>query len=236
MTCCKKKFEKLSAPEIIGHSVERLRGNRTLTEVSRGTGIQHHYLRRIERGKANPSAKMVQRLADFFGVEVIALLGFDPSPVPIIEHKIYLSPQAIAGKAVEDFIPIPLLKDPLSLSPDLTISKNTVSGTCIVERSQLTPGGVYQAFHVQDDSMLSVVRGGDIVVIDVADRQPSELDGKLIVCKVAKKTVAVRRFFIRENKYYLQADKAWEDANLPLITAAKPDLILGKLVWAWKAF
>lgn len=54
----------------IGELFHKLRGNRTLFDVARGTGIQPGYISLIERGKVNISLDLLQKLCDFYRVGI----------------------------------------------------------------------------------------------------------------------------------------------------------------------
>lgn len=61
---------------ILGGNVRRLRVARGLTQehLAQDAGIDLTYLGGIERGRRNPSIKVVGRLAQALGVEAVSLL------------------------------------------------------------------------------------------------------------------------------------------------------------------
>ena len=58
----------------IGQLLRQLRGNRSLREVSRLTGISDPYLSNLETGARRAGPKVLKRLATFYGVSVHDLL------------------------------------------------------------------------------------------------------------------------------------------------------------------
>ena len=72
--------------EEIGPLLKRLRGEISLRDVGRLTGISNSYLSQIERGDRRPGPNVLKRLGSLYGVEVQDLLqraGFleDPDDV-----------------------------------------------------------------------------------------------------------------------------------------------------------
>ena len=58
----------------IGAVLRHLRGELSLRQVERLTGVAHHYLSPIEQGKRRPGTRFLQRLADFYGVSISEML------------------------------------------------------------------------------------------------------------------------------------------------------------------
>ena len=58
----------------IGELLRNLRGDRTLREVERGSGIPNSYLSNVESGGKRPGVKTLSRLADYYGVPLQELL------------------------------------------------------------------------------------------------------------------------------------------------------------------
>ena len=54
----------------IGRRLRELRGIRTRTGVARALGLPYSTLQSYEDGSRNPSKKMQQKLADYYGVPV----------------------------------------------------------------------------------------------------------------------------------------------------------------------
>jgi|GEM_PF-1478396 len=62
--------------EVIGTNISSLRGERGWTkwELSQAVGISSRYLRSIERGEANITVKILERVAEVFGVSPVELV------------------------------------------------------------------------------------------------------------------------------------------------------------------
>ena len=58
----------------IGPLLKRLRGNTSLREVRRLTGISNSYLSEIEKGERRPGTNLLKRLAALYSVDVHVLM------------------------------------------------------------------------------------------------------------------------------------------------------------------
>ena len=58
----------------LGALLKRLRGDASLRDVRRMTGISNSYLSQIERGDRRPGPSVLKRLASLYGVDVQDLL------------------------------------------------------------------------------------------------------------------------------------------------------------------
>ncbi len=77
----------------IGPLLKRLRGNTSLREVRRITGISNSYLSEIEKGERRPGTSLLKRLAALYSVDIHVLMeraGYldneedgDPSDEPL---------------------------------------------------------------------------------------------------------------------------------------------------------
>ena len=61
--------------EELGPLLRRLRGDFSLRDVRRETGISNSYLSQIERGDRRPGPSVLKRLASLYGVDVHDLLN-----------------------------------------------------------------------------------------------------------------------------------------------------------------
>ena len=61
--------------EELGPLLRRLRGDFSLRDVRRETGISNSYLSQIERGDRHPGPSVLKRLASLYGVDVHDLLN-----------------------------------------------------------------------------------------------------------------------------------------------------------------
>lgn len=73
------------ANEEIGPLLRRLRGELSLRDITRLTGISSSYLSQLERGDRRPGRSVLKRLADTYNVDLSELLkraGYGPMPDP----------------------------------------------------------------------------------------------------------------------------------------------------------
>lgn len=223
--------------KIIGENLHKLRGKKTLFEVSRGTGIGDRYIALIEKGKTNITMDILERLCSFYQIHPAELFGIKCEPESKVEYKIHLGKERLIGERVENFFPVPLLRDAGSLGTGLEINEKDVEGTALIHYSCLRKGGEYQAIRVKGNSMSPVFEEGEIVGIDVKQKNPKVLEGKFVACHKGDYEVMIKRLWGEKEKFYFEAlNKDWERENVPILVPKKENLILGKVVWAWKKF
>ena len=73
------------ANEEIGTLLRRLRGELSLRDITRLTGISSSYLSQLERGEKRPGRSVLKRLAQTYNVDLRDLLkraGYGPRPDP----------------------------------------------------------------------------------------------------------------------------------------------------------
>lgn len=79
------KREELSGNEDLGTLLRRLRGELSLRDVNRLSGVSSSYLSQIERGDRRPGRNLVRKLAEAYDVDVQELLkraGHTGQPTP----------------------------------------------------------------------------------------------------------------------------------------------------------
>jgi len=196
-------------------------------DLWRKTGIYVSQISRIINGRQTPQLRTLEKLAEGLKVDVGELLGYEEKPRPIIEIK-----------ADDHFASVPLLADSASLGSGLSIDEAEVmEEPCLIHKRILKKGHTYRAIFVKGDSMIPILGDGDIVAVDVGERDPRKLKKKLVACHTGDFQVSIKQLLIVDQKFYFRAwNKKWEEENAPLITPQKDGLILGKVVWAWKKF
>jgi len=216
----------------IGKMLHKLRGNKNLTQIFRDTGVSDRHLSLLERGIGNPTLDTLKKLADYYGVKVIDLFEVKP-----IEYKIQIGKEKLIGERTSNFQPVPLLRDACSLGTGYEINEKDLDGAVLIHTKWLRRNGEYQAIWVKGDSMSPLFEDGEIVAVDTKLRNPVSLKGKFVACHIGNYEVMVKRFWDQKDKYYFEAlNKKWERENGPIIVPKKDNLILGKVIWAWKKF
>lgn len=73
---------RISSMLLIGKNLRTLRkaNKRSIFDVANELQMSAHYLGNIERGKANPSVKILDRLAAYYGVATRSLFDEQPDP------------------------------------------------------------------------------------------------------------------------------------------------------------
>ncbi len=225
----------LNLREIIGKNLRRARGSRSLFIVRRDTGISDAYLRSIEKGRANPSIEFLQRLAKYYQVPLESFWGVKEKPP--VQYTIQIGKGTRIEEPGEVYSPVPLLKEPASLGPGLEINEANIEGTVLIHSSKLKSSGEYQAIYVKGESMLPELKAGDIVAIDVKQRNAESLKGKLVACHTGDFEVSIKKLIITKSQLWFRAlNFKWEEEHGPILVPKKDGLILGKVIWAWKEY
>jgi SOS-response transcriptional repressor LexA len=223
--------------KIVGDNLHILRGKRTLFDVAVGTGISDRRIGAIEKGRANVTIGLLEKLCNFYGVSAAELFGYKTKPETKVEYKIHLGKERLIGERVENFFPVPLLRDAGSLGSGYEINEKDIEGTTLIHTSCLKKGGEYQAIKVKGNSMSPLFEEGEIVAVDIKQNNPKNLEGKFVACHRGDYEVMIKRFWEQKEKFYFEAlNKDWERENGPILVPKKENLILGKVVWAWKKF
>ena len=73
---------RISSMLLIGKNLRKLRKVKkySIFDVANDLQMSAHYLGNIERGKANPSVKILDRLAAYYGVATRSLFDEQPDP------------------------------------------------------------------------------------------------------------------------------------------------------------
>jgi len=226
-----------SIKKIVGKNLSVFRGKNSIYRISKETGIAEGSLKKAEEEGINFTIETLERLSRYFKIHIAEFFGIKVNPPPILEYKIEIVKKPSISEKVENYYPIPLLRDPVSLGPGLEISENDIEGTCLIHTSKLRRGGEYQAIKVKGDSMIPVLSDGDIVAVDVKQRNPRELNNKIVVAKISEQEVTIKLLKVFPGQFrFIALNPDWEQNHPPLITPAKDDVLLGKVVWAWKSF
>jgi repressor LexA len=226
-----------SIKKVVGKNLRIFRDKKSLYRIFKDTGITTSYLKECESGEGNPTIELLERLSKYYEVHIAEFFGVKVNPPPILEYKIEIVKKPTISEKVENYYPIPLLHDPVSLGPGLEISENDIEGTCLIHTSKLRKGGEYRAIKVKGDSMIPVLNDGDIVAVDVKQRNPRDLNNKIVVAKVSEQEVTIKLLKVFPGQFrFIALNSDWEQNHPPLITPAKDDVLLGKVVWAWKSF
>jgi SOS-response transcriptional repressor LexA len=220
---------------VIGKNLRKIRGKKSLFVIRRDLGISDRYLGLIERGKHNPSIEILEKLAKHYGVPIESFWGVKEKPP--VQYTIQIGKTSKVQEPSESYSPVPLLKDSASLGPGLEINESNIEGTVLIHSSKLKSAGEYQAIYVKGDSMLPELKAGDIVAIDVKQRNPESLKGKLIACHTGDFEVSIKKLIINKGGFWFKAvNSKWEEEQGPMLVPKKDGLILGKVMWAWKEY
>ena len=133
----------------VGQNLRKLRGKKSFRKVFQDTGIGDRYLSLLEKGKMNFTVDTLKRIGDYYGIDISEIFGTKPA----IEYKIQIGKERLIGERVENFFPVPLLRDAGSLGTGLEINEKDIEGTALIHYSCLRKGGEYQAIRIKGNSM-----------------------------------------------------------------------------------
>lgn len=181
----------------------------TLTELAAQVGTTQASLSRYLRNQREPKADVIQRLANYFNVEIAWLLGFDEKQVT--NKKAVKIP--VLGKVAAG-IPIEAIEDILDYEE---ISE------------KLASTGTFFALRIKGDSMTPKIQDGDTVIVR---QQNTAKSGDIVIAKVNGDDACCKRLVINSQGVILQS---FNTSYEPMFftkeeVMTRPVTIIGKVV------
>lgn len=143
------------------------------------------------------------------------------------EYKKLLKDQFYA----EDFVPIPLISEPIVASNPLSVKEKDIEGFVFVNQEWLKRGHTYLCFRVQYNCMHPVICEGFIVAIDLNENEPLKLKRQIVATQYDD-GVYLNYLILTENEYVLLPHNATEYKPI-VISRTAPNPIIGKVCWWW---
>jgi transcriptional regulator with XRE-family HTH domain len=84
------------------------------------------------------------------------------------------------GQKLENYIPIPFLADQFATRSPMEIKGEEIIGFVVIAKEWCRNAENCVCARVVDDSMNPILRGGSIVVVDHSQKDPGDLDGKMV--------------------------------------------------------
>lgn len=212
--------------------------------VSQKTGIAQSEMSKILKPNTErmPTIAMLIRIADAIGCDIREFFGGVSNGVvsPIAELRVHavrsLREAFESDEGADSFVPVPLLRDSLSLGPGLVVNEVDRDGWALIHTKWLKQGMEPYAVWVRGDSMEPILSDGDMVAIDVKQTNPKHLTNCLVAYKI-KDEVGVKWLVDRHDSWYFKAEnRNWEEENGQITTKKKDGVIVGKVVFCWRKF
>ena len=183
--------------ESFAERLEQLREKTGLNKKEFGQliGIQQYYSKLTGETPQikSPRVDTLLRISEQFNVTVDWLLtGKEEKPQPFQYPEIAVQSvprfkRYAAEFTGESYIPVRLLKDAAAAGPPSVIDENDIAGWALIYATrEWMPNDPenYTCVYIRGQSMYPILSDGDIVAIDHAERNPFNLNGKMVAFRV----------------------------------------------------
>jgi phage repressor protein C with HTH and peptisase S24 domain len=206
----------------------------TMAELSRRSGIDNSYLKRILEKKEGSrlNEDHIEAIAKALDIRIVEPAR-EPYPVSITYTKKFGDPTLPQSREA-DYLPVPIVEPRVAAGNPETVSSEQIVDIAYIHRRTLKRKNVqdYLCTFVQGDSMFPVLRDGAIVCIDTKARPEGKKTPKWSIWAVRKDDGAVvKNIQIADNAIVLIS----ANPNYPPDIVNDPDAIIGKVVWMWQA-
>jgi len=140
--------------------------------------------------------------------------------------------------AYDNFIPVKLLRDPVAAGSPAIVRDEDVEGYCIIYADKAwMPGNPedYTCCRVNGSSMSPVLEAGDIVAIDHSQKDPVQLDKKMVAFRDGE-GVTIKWLKVLSDKKMIVGvpnNKDEFDSVVVLRDEEADNGIVGKVAWWW---
>ncbi len=141
--------------------------------------------------------------------------------------------------ALEQYIPVRLLKDSMAAGAPSEINEGDWDGWCLIyadEKWMPNPAENYTCVRVIGDSMAPILSSGDIVAIDHKQRDPDKLNGEMVAFRVNSGVTIKWLKFLKKQKTVVGVPENRDELD-HVITLYDEEIdqgIVGKIAW-WLA-
>jgi phage repressor protein C with HTH and peptisase S24 domain len=188
-----------------------------------------------------PKTEYLLKIAEFTGCTVDWLLtGEGPKMknqlFPVIAPELHVvdTKAAISSRALENYVPIPLLNDAAAAGPPKEINEADIEGFAIIYHSWCRNPEDFTAIWVNGDSMHPTLPEGCIVAVNHTKRDPKELRNKIVAFRY-EGGVTIKRLFY-DKKKGIVIGRPDNPASTEIVTLLKEEIdtgIIGKVEWWW---
>ena len=231
----------------IARILREIRGKETQADFANKVGSNQGYVSRVERAEINPSIKYLVGVASYKKIPVDLILFGDwqgearvlrfaedrvPYGMSAPELKVVSRRELDDLERWEAFVSIPLVRDEAAAGPPRAVADDEIEGFCLVYESWAKRPEDYICVRVKGDSMEPILPDGSIVAINLKNRAPGRLKGKIVAARHGGGVTVkeLRRSESGEDWLLVPYNKE----HSPIVIKAEEDNpIIGKVAWWW---
>jgi len=138
----------------------------------------------------------------------------------------------------EHYRAIPYMADTASAGSG-RIMEDEVEGHIVIHERVAPVPDHLRGIRLTGDSMAPTLPDGSIVGVDITQRDPAQLEGEIVCCRVEdEEQIVVKRLRRGGKSLILCSDNPDQDEYPPVLVDLEdhPDAIIGRVVWAWQDF
>jgi len=206
----------------------------TMAELSRRTGIDNSFLKRMldRKGNTKLSEDYIDAITQALDIQ-IAEVPREPLQVTVTHSKKLASPSLPQSKE-SDYLAVPIVEPRIAAGNPKTITSEQVIDMAFIHRRTLrrkNPDNLICTF-VEGDSMLPILRDGAIVCIDTKARPEGDKVPKGSVWVVKKDGGAVVKHIQigKDGIVLISANPSYTPE-----VVRDDESIVGRVVWMWQA-
>lgn len=218
-------------------------------------GLSEKQLIDFDSGKRNLGTKSAEKLAAIYHLTHLEMLVagqkiLDRDESDVKSHKVSLPQLTIDFPAKlrkyadshpmskEHYVPVRIIKGSAAAGSPLEVDETETDGWALIYASKdWMPNAPehYSCVHVSGRSMWPILSDGDIVAIDHAQRDPRELDGKMVAFRVNGGVTIKWLKYDANRKVLVGIPENTEELDhiVTLKGAEIDDGIVGKVAWWW---
>lgn len=204
------------------------------TQLAKKVGMGQSTLAEILAGAKNPRLSTILKIAQGLNCSVGELLDEEKKP-RVAPEVVAESTVRYAEEAV--FVTVPLLPEDIAakIPPEARdVTAYSSEDYYIVPRDGIKDPKSVFCIRARGTSMEPIIQDKSIVAINMAEKDPKNLHGKIAVVKVAD-GCAIRRIYLYGEELHCIPENPLDPRNRPYyfnISKVK-NPIIGKVVWVW---
>jgi hypothetical protein len=229
---------------ILGKNVAAILDRRGIgkSPFASSVGIDDAYFRKLLNGKRRWNTDLITKVSD--GLRIAPEFLFNPEiPVANKPPSLNVHPtqkfKKFGGQfAKENYLPVPLLKDPVAAGLPREVTESEIDGWALIYASnEWMPNDPeeYTCARISGYSMAPILEPGDIVSIDHLQRDPLKLQNKIVAFR-HNGGVTVKWLRIYEDKHLVigEPENRFEHQSTVVFDYDEAyDHIVGRIAWWW---
>lgn len=206
------------------------------TQFAKKVGIGQSTLVEILAGVKDPRLSTILKIAQGLGCSVGEL--FDEEKRPEVTPEVVA--ESVEKYVEATFVTVPLLPDDVIIrippeAKDVTFYPS--KDYCVIPRDWVRDPKSIFCLRTKGSSMEPIIQERSIVAINIAEKDPQNLHGKIAAVKV-EDGYTIRRIYLYREELHCIPDNPLGPENRPYyfnISKVK-NPIIGKVVWVWINF